>query len=864
MSDSLTKLQERFCQTHQVYMTCMGRDREILAPTYGTPGEKQFLMEHMEVGTYGKLFDVLLDNKVERVMELPLEKDYMKLWGVAVPINGKTEIVWMVVGVIKELLPFGVMLPEGMMVTSTQELEDSVAFLEFISGYLAMVQQAKREAASLAEKSRGVEAELKERLRQSETLTSILYMLESEESFTDIATEVLKYTCDYLKNTGAFLIKADSSRKQVELICEHVTNPALVYQMPIHHFAMDKLPFFNGRPYMISQDTPLPANFREFFGEMGWGAAIFLPMEMTSVEPMYLGFYQKKGRNWTVDEIQFVNDVKRILQSILNKRIANNSLASSYAALEAILEQKGNGVLVWDEGSDHVLYRNQEFLHMMEEEFEVKEDLAVQRAKEFFLAKEEGEVLLARLGHWVDYRKSKIQWVDGRSVHLLSVYDVTEKKLYQQKIEKQANNDFLTGLYNRMRCEQDLEGHLQRARESGEPGAVLYIDLDDFKHINDGLGMQYGDVLLKAISKSLREIPKVDKNCYRMGGDEFIILIAGDAYQSCDDICKEIREIFMKPWYLKGGEYYCTMSMGIAKYPKDGDTVEELIQKADAALFEAKRTGKNRICTYCHDVEGGSYHRLDMEKNMRNATKNSCEEFEVYYQPIMDMNKPGHPCCGAEALVRWNSKSMGFLSPDDFIPLAEYLGLINPIGDYVLSTAAKCCKSWNDLGHPEYKVNVNLSVMQLLQVDIVERIENVLKETRVNPANLTLEVTESLAINDMERMKAILGQIKALGVRVALDDFGTGFSSLNHIREMPIDVIKIDRCFIENIPGDSYAGTFVNMVAELAGTVGMQVCVEGVEYKEQVEELEKMPIRLMQGYYYGKPMPKEEFEKRFL
>ena len=209
---------------------------------------------------------------------------------------------------------------------------------------------------------------------------------------------------------------------------------------------------------------------------------------------------------------------------------------------------------------------------------------------------------------------------------------------------------------------------------------MLYIDLDDFKHINDGLGMQYGDVLLKAISKRLREIPKVDKNCYRMGGDEFIILIAGDAYQSYDDICKEIREIFMKPWYLKGGEYYCTMSMGIAKYPKDGDTVEELIQKADAALFEAKRTGKNRICTYCHDVEGGSYHRLDMEKNMRNATKNSCEEFEVYYQPIMDMNKPGHPCCGAEALVRWNSKSMGFLSPDDFIPLAEYLGLINPIG----------------------------------------------------------------------------------------------------------------------------------------------------------------------------------------
>jgi EAL domain-containing protein (putative c-di-GMP-specific phosphodiesterase class I) len=217
-----------------------------------------------------------------------------------------------------------------------------------------------------------------------------------------------------------------------------------------------------------------------------------------------------------------------------------------------------------------------------------------------------------------------------------------------------------------------------------------------------------------------------------------------------------------------------------------------ITKRADIALFNAKKEGKNRIEFYNEGIDGTSTKRLDLEKHMRKATMNECDEFTVYFQPIINV-KGEDVCAGAEALVRWNSATMGFINPVDFIPLAEYLGLINPIGEHVLREAAKHCRYWNDMGHPDYKVNVNLSVVQLLQNDIVKKIKGIIDEVGIEPGNLCLEVTESLAINDMVRMKRILSEIKALGVKVALDDFGTGYSSLNHIREMPLDIIKIDK-----------------------------------------------------------------------
>ena len=356
----------------------------------------------------------------------------------------------------------------------------------------------------------------------------------------------------------------------------------------------------------------------------------------------------------------------------------------------------------------------------------------------------------------------------------------------------------------------------------------------------------------------------IENNCYRISGDEFAVIVHGRNYKELSRICKDLREIFARPWFLKSEDYYCTMSMGVVCFPTDGNSVDDLTRKVDMALQTAKKKGKNCVEFYNEKVEDTSFYRLDLEKNMRRATINACNEFEVYYQPIILHNVEGNPCCGAEALVRWESSELGFIPPNDFVPLAEYLGLINPIGDYVLNEAVKRCKYWNDCGHPEYKVNVNISVIQLLQSDFVAKVKHVLDKTRINPKNVTLEVTESLAINDMNRMNKVLKSLKDLGVRVALDDFGTGYSSLNHIREMPIDVIKIDRCFVESLAEDKFAGSFVRMVSELAKTIGVKVCVEGVEQRKQLEALQGMHIDMIQGFYYGKPMPVSEFEKIYL
>ncbi|MBO5113134.1 MAG: EAL domain-containing protein [Lachnospiraceae bacterium] len=578
---------------------------------------------------------------------------------------------------------------------------------------------------------------------------------------------------------------------------------------------------------------------------------------------MYACFTEKnREREWEIDDIKFLSDSVKILQNILTRRIQKNSLASSYASLETILDNVGGAVYVRDLATGTGLFANRNMRHNFESELQ---DDSINKILEKEVKGDSGisEVFLKSREKWYELYYTKIKWVDGKQVLLFALYDETEKKIYQRKIEQQAYTDFLTGLYNRMCCERDLARYVDEANRTCTKGALLYLDLDDFKHINDGLGHQYGDVLLKSIAHSFQRISGIEDTCYRMGGDEFVIIIPPGSYERLDEIADAIKKIFMKPWFLKNSDYYCTMSMGIVEFPDGGEAVHELIKKADIAMYEAKKSGKNRVARYSNEIGSKSGRRLNMEKNMREATARGYDEFEVYFQPIIDVQKNGFPCTGAEALIRWNSTELGFISPGEFIPLAEYLGLINPIGDYVLREACKCCKKWNDNGYPEYKINVNLSVVQLLQNDIVESIRKAIADTGIEPHNLTLEVTESLAINDMEKMKGILGKIKELGVRIALDDFGTGYSSLNHIRELPFDVIKVDQSFIRNLEKDVYAKSFIRMVAELAEAIGVNLCVEGVETKGQFEIIAGMHVSLVQGYYFDKPMKQMEFEEKY-
>ena len=854
-------LQDHFCDTHNLYLACISKKHGVITKAYGSREELSYIHNKVDMEVHVSLLNRLVNSKYESVVEASIDQKSTKMCGVAIRVNGDIVAIWIAIALLEGT---DEEIPSYMKCTTEDRFYKSIEFLETISKHIFAVKQEEHLAQEAFVVSRASESKMEEELRRNSVLTSVVKMLESENEFTKTIDDILKSVGEYLHISNCALIRETSKGDLADMICEYAETEEDSIIESAQNIEKKSLPFFNGKPYMISTNAMMSEEFRLFFERTKFRAGVFLPIVVDEKASMYLCFLEKKQEKiWDVNDIKFLNDVKRIIRSILIKRIAKNSLASSYASLEAILENVGCGIYVRDSKAGQVLYTNKTYATAFENVFKEK---GIEEYISPIIESQEmyQEIYFEKQDKWVAFQCTQVNWVDGRNVELCAIFDVSAKRFYQKKMEKQASHDLLTGLYNRIRCEQDLERCVKKTVEARMEGAILYIDLDDFKHINDGLGYQYGDALLQSISKQLRQIPSVDDNCYRVGGDEFLIIIQHHHYPMLDMIIEKIKDLFAKPWLLKGTEYYCTMSMSVVRFPTEGDRFDELIKKADATLFNAKNAGKNRVFFYDENYDIGSYKRLDLEKNMRNATQSRMEEFEVFCQPIVDVTQEGTPCIGAEALVRWNSKELGYVSPVDFIPLSEYLGLINPIGTHVLREACKRCKYWNDMGQPEFSINVNLSVVQLLQPDIVELIAEVIKETGIIPDHLHLEVTEGLAINDMSRMKQILADIKALGVKVALDDFGTGYSSLNHIREMPIDIIKIDRCFIENIEKDDFAKSFVKIVTELANVIGVKTCIEGVESLEQVEILRELNVHFIQGYYFGKPMPIEEFEAKYL
>lgn len=537
---------------------------------------------------------------------------------------------------------------------------------------------------------------------------------------------------------------------------------------------------------------------------------------------------------------------------------------SSYEVVQKILDNIDSGIVVCAMDSGEVLFENRIAARVPEIHRTIMDCI--------HNALESGDVqgrigtpmerYNTESGLWFEVKFTQLVWISGINVIAASATDITQKKKNRQKIEYQAHNDFLTGLYNRMKCEVDLRKAIKDSVQNGNKGAVLFIDLDDFKHINDGLGHQYGDILLQQIAAGIAGIPGLRGHCYRMGGDEFVIIVGPELFGDLDKVINNITSLFNKQWYLMETEYFCTMSMGIAFFPDNSVDVHEITRMADVAMYAAKRSGKNRYVYYSSEVESATAKRLDIENSMRQAVSTGIDEFIVFYQPVVNVDT--QQCTSCEALVRWDSKALGFMGPGEFIPLAEYLGLITSIGDYVLEEACRRCKLWNDNGHPAFYVNVNLSVVQLLQKDVVENIKKILEKTGVNPKNIVLEITESFAINDMHRVMEIITGLKKLGPRIALDDFGTGYSSLNYIKQLPLDIIKVDKTFIDDIVEDDYAQAFVKLIVDLSKTIGTKIVVEGVEHKEQYDLLKRLGVDYIQGYYFGKPVPAKVFEENNL
>lgn len=477
--------------------------------------------------------------------------------------------------------------------------------------------------------------------------------------------------------------------------------------------------------------------------------------------------------------------------------------------------------------------------------------------------KREGHALLRNYrkdgtGYWNDLFVAPVKDETGILSHfVVAQYDITAVMTYEAEMEFQAKHDALTELANRELLRERLAKAIGDAERNGTALWVVFLDLDRFKFINDTLGHDAGDVLLKVLAGRLLSATEQSDTVARLGGDEFVMVLPGQSEDAQGlSILQRIMDSVAQPLMLQDHEFFLTCSMGIAKYPSDGTTAESLIKHADIAMYRAKDMGRSTFQFYAPTMIERTLDRLSIEADLRHALER--DEFIVHYQPQVSL-KTG--CIvGMEALLRWVHPVHGMIAPARFIGLAEEMGLIIPIGAWVIRAACIQAKAWHDAGHGELRVAVNLSARQFTQKALAQSIADVLRATGLAPHLLELELTESMVMNDVDSAITILRTLKNLGVHIAIDDFGTGYSSLSYLRRFPIDVLKIDQSFVNDLTIDADAAAIVAAVITLAHSLRLQVIAEGVETQEQLAFLRAHDCDQMQGYYFGRPLSAEGFE----
>jgi diguanylate cyclase (GGDEF)-like protein len=405
--------------------------------------------------------------------------------------------------------------------------------------------------------------------------------------------------------------------------------------------------------------------------------------------------------------------------------------------------------------------------------------------------------------------------------------------------------------------EDRLSRSVANLQNSDEGPAILLLDIDRFKTINDTLGHTYGDLLLKAVAERLKTcIREQDKDTLaHWGGDEFLILLSQT--EGVKDIAKVAQKILaaLKPTFQIGNqELHITASLGIAIYPHDGLDAEALIKNADIALYRAKEGGRNNVQFYTPTMSADASQLFVVERYLYRALERG--EFEIHYQPQISLH--GCEIIGMEALLRWNNPELGKISPKTFIPLIEENGLIIPIGEWVLQTACAQSQAWQAAGLPPISVSVNLSVNQFRQPNLVETIAQILAETGLDPQWLDLEITESIAIQDVEFTRSLMGRLREMSVGLSMDDFGTGYSSLSYLTRFPINTLKIDQSFVHNLDGDAKGTEIITAVIALAQAFKLNVIAEGVETREQLEFLRDNGCEAIQGYLISRPLPADQ------
>jgi diguanylate cyclase (GGDEF)-like protein len=430
-------------------------------------------------------------------------------------------------------------------------------------------------------------------------------------------------------------------------------------------------------------------------------------------------------------------------------------------------------------------------------------------------------------------------------IYYLVYREITVRRQTEEKLKIVATHDPLTELPNRTLLHERLSHALARAQRHGRPLAVLLVDLDRFKHVNDTLGPEAGDTLLQAAARRFYNCLRETDTMARQGGDEFVVLMDElSDRQPITRVSQRILDAMVEPFLIEGQEIHVTASIGITVYPDDGRT---LLRNADIALYRAKGKGGNNYQFYSAQIDNYSRERLTLESGLRRALER--DELRLHYQPKVDL-AAGH-ICGMEALLRWQHPQMGLVAPDRFIAIAEESGLIRPIGAWVLKTACMQNRAWQRQGMRRFPVAVNLSPRQFAEESLLDDIKSALADSGLEPSDLELEITESMVMNDPEQAVNTLRRLKDLGMRIAIDDFGTGYSSLAYLKRFPVDCVKVDRSFVEDIPQDVDSMAIAKAIIAMAHSLRLKVVAEGVESEEQVSFLRGERCDEIQGHYFS-------------
>jgi len=443
-----------------------------------------------------------------------------------------------------------------------------------------------------------------------------------------------------------------------------------------------------------------------------------------------------------------------------------------------------------------------------------------------------------------------VTW-DGEIGYLWSFRNITERYRQEEQILHQAHHDALTGLPNRLLLLDRIEHAVERAKRDGGKLAIFYLDLDNFKHINDSLGHGAGDQLLIHVAQQLTQALREGDTIARLGGDEFVVL-AEDMETQTEVIylAETLLNALKEPLIYQQQPLFSSTSIGIALYPNDGQEAGHLLKNADSALYQAKDEGRNRFHFFTDSLERLAQHRLAIETQLRGAVQQG--NFEMHYQPEFRLSD-GH-LIGFEALLRWPTAD-GYTPPDTFIPIAESTGLIVPLGEWIIDYVCQQLARWRRAGHDNFYVAINLSAKQFRHQDIFQQVIECLKKYQLPHRMLAIEITESMVINDLDKACTMLRQFQQAGIKVCMDDFGTGYSSLNYLKQLPIDVLKIDRSFIDEISGSKQSRAIVSSIISLGQNLEQEVIAEGVETDAQLQVLTELGCDLVQGYLLGKPLP---------